>query len=135
MREVEPLGIAAQEVVGVMPQGAVCQAGQAVLEALEALGEGGVQRARGVFDLARQLLDRRGDGLCRGRGRGAAAVCHHVCDGVVWLVADTGDDGDAAAGNRAGELLVVEGHEVLVRAAATHEQDDVWRGDGCLGGV
>ena len=67
-------------------------------------------------------LDRRRDRLGGRRRRRRAQVGDHVRDRVVGLVPDAGHDRNRARDDRARDLLGVERHQVLVRAAAAHEQ-------------
>jgi len=66
-----------------------------------------------------------GDELGGGRGGGGAKVGDVVCDGVVDLVADGGDDGELRGDDGAGEELVVEAGEVFERASSAGDEDEV----------
>ena len=61
----------------------------------------------------------------RRRWRGHPQIGHEVGDGEVGLVTDTADDGHRALRHRARQAFIVEGPQVLHRAAATHQQDDI----------
>ena len=63
----------------------------------------------------------------RRRGRGGAAVAHHVANRGIGLMANAGHHGHRTSRHRAGKLLVVEGHEVLKGAAAAHQQNAIRR--------
>ena len=65
------------------------------------------------------------DQLGRGRRRGGAQVGGEIADGIVDLVADGRDDRDFGRTDGAREGFVIEGPQVLGRAAAASENDDV----------
>ena len=74
---------------------------------------------------SRKVRDR-GDAQFRGRRRGRCEDVGDVLDQrAVRGVADAGHDGDAGGEHRAHDPFVVERGEVVARAAATGEDDDV----------
>ena len=80
-------------------------------------------------ELLRQIVAHRDRALGGGRRRRRAQVGDEVGDGEVGLVADRGDHGDAAGEDRARHRLLVERPQVLERAAAARDDDDVDVGD------
>ena len=70
-------------------------------------------------------LARRGNELGRGGGRRRTEIGAEVGDGEVGFMADAADDRHRALHDRARQRLVVEGPEILDRAAAAHQQDHV----------
>ena len=73
----------------------------------------------------RKLIDGWSHRFSRRRGRGATPVGHHVADAGIGLVTNARDNRNRARRHKASQRLVVEGHEVLERAAAAHQQDGV----------
>jgi hypothetical protein len=67
----------------------------------------------------------RDDELCGVRGRRRADVGDEIRQSRVHLVSDCADDGHTDAGDTADDPLVVERHQVFVRAAATTDDHDV----------
>ena len=89
--------------------------------ALHAIAEAACEQIqRSQPDLARL-----GHQLGRRRGRGSAQVGAKVGDGEVRLVPHPADQGHRALHDGAGQLLVVEGPQVLDGAAPPHQQNDV----------
>ncbi len=68
---------------------------------------------------------RGGEQLRSGRGRGSADVGCRVGDRRVRSMADAGDDGQAAAGNGARYLFMIEAVQILPGAPATRDQNDL----------
>src|SRR4029450_5192379 len=66
-----------------------------------------------------------GDGLGGGGGRGRAGVGYEVSDREVGFVAEAGDDRHGAGVHGASDDLFIEGPELLDRATAAGEDDDV----------
>jgi len=88
-------------------------------------GEFRAEQAQAIAQL--RLAGR--DEFRRGRRRLRAAVRREIAEGEVGLVADGGDDRGAARADGADELLVVEAPQVLHRAAAAADHDQVDAGD------
>jgi len=103
---------------------------------LEELETGGaIKTVRLLGEVLGDFVLRLGDEL-GGGGRGRSAeVGGEVGDGEVGFVADGGDDGEFAGGNRTGDALAVEGSEIFKRTAAAGEDDKVDQGRAVEGGV
>src|SRR5690606_7812178 len=68
-----------------------------------------------------------------GRG-GGAPVGDEIDQGGVGLVPHGGNDRDAGGGDCAGQAFVVEAPQILDRAAAAGDDQQVWPGQGAAGG-
>ena len=79
--------------------------------------------------LGDQVVANRDGALGRGRRRRRAQVGDEVRDREVGLVADRGDHRNAAGVDRARDRLLVERPQILQRAAAARDDDDVDVGD------
>jgi len=75
--------------------------------------------------LAQERISPRDDDLGGVRRSRRTNVGNQVGDGDIDLVTDAADDGHAARRDRSGHGFVVEGPEVLCRAAAARDDDDV----------
>ena len=89
--------------------------------------EGPRQSASLAGQCTHELAHRRRHRLGGRRRRRRTHVSDHVRDRSVRLVTDAGHDRHGTCDDRAGDLLGVEGHEILVGAPTAHEQDDVGR--------
>ena len=128
------LGTAQPQVLGRhglrRPAQAAGQPVDALRLGIEPAAQGAVDAFLQHVDAAQPLLARCTGQLGGGGGRGRAQVGHEVGDGEVGLVSYAADDRHRAGGDGAGQLLVVEGPQILDGAAAAHQQDEVdgWRG-------
>ena len=84
------------------------------------LGLGGVQRGAGGLEGLVQLGVRGGR-----RGRGCAQIRDEITDAEVGLVAHRGDHWNLRVGGGAGDRLLVERHQVLQRAAAAPDDQQL----------
>ena len=98
---------------------------QALAPAPHPLADPAVQPLAEAAEVRHQLGLLADDQLGGGRGRRGPEVGHEVGDRHVGLVADGGDHRDLRGGDRAGHRLLVEGPEVLERAAAAGEHEHV----------
>ena len=78
-----------------------------------------------ILDIGDELGAHRHGGLGRRGGRGRAEVGGVIDERGVGLVADAGDDRDAARGDRAHDDLLVEAPQILDRAAAARDDQQV----------
>ena len=136
--ELEALGAVVEALAGGADEcGEVWEAAFGAAEAEAALLRHAVKaagEAGGFLGKVRGKFGAHGDGhLGGGSGGGGAAVGGEVDEGMVGLVADRGDEGDAAGGCGADDGFVVEGHEVFEAAAAACNDEDVGAGNGAAG--
>jgi len=101
------------------------EGGEALARQHELVADGaartGVESLHALFDAVLGC----GDEFSSGGGRGGAQIGDEVRDGEVGLVPDRRNDGQLRRSNGAGEGLVVEAGEVLERAAAAGDEDQV----------
>ena len=91
----------------------------------EPVGDGPFPSAGEAVELLPQRDAVRGEADRRLGGRGGPVVGDEFGDGGVTLVPDRGDERHRTPVDRGGEVGVVEGPEILDRAAASCEQDRV----------
>ncbi len=72
-----------------------------------------------------QLLLGADDDLSRRRRGGGAQVGDEIADGEIGLMANGGDDRDAAGGDGARQGLIVEGGKVFDAASAARNDNDI----------
>ena len=93
--------------------------------AVQAAAQGALQALVLGLQLAQGLIARCADQLGSGGRRGCAQVGDEIGDAEIGLVPHPADHRHRAGGDGAGQGLVVEGPQILDRAAAAHQQDDV----------
>ena len=96
-----------------------------VAVALEHAADATRDRLARTVEVAGQLSEVGDDELAGGGRRRGPDVGREVAERRVLLVADRGDDGDAARRDGADDALVAEREQILEAAAAAREDDHV----------
>jgi len=123
LRQPHPLGrhrLRRARQVGVQPV-------QALRLGVEPVTQPTLQAFGPRLQLGQPLRLRRAHQFGRRRGCGRPQVGHEVGDGEIGFVPDAADHRHRAGGDGARQRLVVESPQVLDRAAAAHQQDEVDR--------
>lgn len=82
-----------------------------------------------VGECGAEVVLMRGDEFGGGGGGCGADIGDEIADCDIHLVPDGADDRDAAGGDGAGDVFLIEGPEIFERAAAASDDEDVERSE------